>query len=476
MSDWNALLPPGVTPDLLLAEARAELALRRKRNRLLEYRPYEKQRAFHAAGLTKRERLLRAGNQQGKTFCGGAESAFHLTGRYPEWWEGRTWSRATRAWVGGKDAESVRDSVTNLLLGPPGDRGTGAIPFDAIEDIAPARGIRDGVDSVDVRHVSGEVSRLKFKSYDQGRQRWQAATLDWVWFDEEPDREVYSEGLSRTNATGGMVWMTFTPLLGMSDVVRRFYRQDHPDRADICMTIEDVAHISDEDRRKIIASYPEHEREARARGVPILGSGRVYPIARERIACDPIPIPRHWGTIAGIDFGWDHPTAAVRLAHDGESDTIYVTHAYCVREQTPVVHAGALRAWGDVPFAWPHDGLQHDKTSGDQLAQVYRNHGLRMLRDRATFEDGRGSGVEAGVMELLDRMLTGRLRVFAHLNDWFEEFELYHRRNGVLVKERDDLLDATRYAMMMLRHAQHAPPLGSTGPRRLAQFDPMADW
>jgi phage terminase large subunit-like protein len=40
-----------------------------------------------------------------------------------------------------------------------------------------------------------------------------------VWFDEEPPPDIYSEGLTRTNATGGITMITFTPLLGMSEVV-----------------------------------------------------------------------------------------------------------------------------------------------------------------------------------------------------------------------------------------------------------------
>jgi hypothetical protein len=96
--------------------------------------------------------------------------------------------------------------------------------------------------------------------------------------------------------------------------------------------------------------------------------------------------------------------------------------------------------------------LQHDKGSGEQLAKQYRDQGLAMLDERATFEDG-SNGVEAGVAEMFDRMQTGRWKVFAHLNDWFEEFRLYHRKDGLIVKVGDDLLSASRYAMMMRRHA-----------------------
>jgi hypothetical protein len=105
--------------------------------------------------------------------------------------------------------------------------------------------------------------------------------------------------------------------------------------------------------------------------------------------------------------------------------------------------------------------LQHDKGSGEALAQQYKNLGLLMLRDKATHapkqgepEGSGGNGVEAGVMDLLTRMQTGRFKVAAHLEDFFEEFRLYHRKDGKIVKEHDDVISAVRYAIMMLRFAK----------------------
>jgi phage terminase large subunit-like protein len=195
------------------------------RRRLFTYRPYAKQREFHAAGLIHRERLLMAGNQLGKTYSGAAEAAMHLTGRYPDWWEGRRWDRPVRAWVGSKTSEVTRDGAQRLLVGEPKEEdqwGTGLIPGDDLHDWSRRQGIPNALDNVVVKHVTGGRSSLGFKSYDQGRQKWQGETLDFVWFDEEPDEEIYTEGLTRTNATGGIAWLTFTPLLGMSDVVSKF--------------------------------------------------------------------------------------------------------------------------------------------------------------------------------------------------------------------------------------------------------------
>jgi len=220
------------------------------------------------------------------------------------------------------------------------------------------------------------------------------------------------------------------------------------------MTIDDAGHFSEAEKLEIISGYPEHEREARIRGVPSLGSGRVFPVSDEAISCEAFPIPMHWAQICALDFGWDHPTAAVKLAWDRDADIVYVTASYRRREATPVEHCASLKDWGVHWWAWPHDGLQRDKQSGKELRHAYEEHGLNMLATQAQFPDG-GNGVEAGVIAMLERMQTGRFKVFSHLEDWFDEFRLYHRKDGKIVKLRDDLLDATRYGMMCLRFAEH---------------------
>jgi hypothetical protein len=231
------------------------------------------------------------------------------------------------------------------------------------------------------------------------------------------------------------------------------------------MTIDDAEHYTPEQRASIIASYPSHERKARAQGIPILGSGRVFPIDEDDIKVRPFEIPEHWVQIGGLDFGWDHPTAAAKLAWDRDEDCIYVTNSYGLREATPIIHAAALKPWGEwLPWAWPHDGLQHDKGSGDAIAAQYEAQGLNMLPERATFEEG-GFGVEAGISDMLDRMISGRWKVFDHLEDWFAEFRLYHRKDGQIVKLNDDRLSASRYAMMMKRFAKTKPVKRPAKPR-----------
>lgn len=461
--DWVDKLSPE-EQKALLKEAQAELA----RFKLADYLPYPKQLTFHMAGAIPaiRERLLIAGNQLGKTWAGSFEAAMHLTGRYPEGWKGAVFDHPTTGWAASETSQGTRDTVQRLLLGPVGAWGTGAIPAEDILEIKrAAHGVTDAVETVLVRHISGGVSRVTFKTYDQGRARWQGETLDWVWFDEEPPEDIYTEGKTRTNATDGIVWVTFTPLKGMSEVVRRFLLERAPGTHVTTMTIYDAGHYTDAQRKAIIAGYPAHERDARARGIPTMGSGLIFPVSDDDIVCKPFAIPAFWPQIGGLDFGWDHPTAAAALSWDRDADIVYVTKCYRKAEAVPLIHAAALQPWGAwLPWAWPHDGLQHDKGSGEDLAKQYRKHKLKLLADKATNppakgekEGSGGNGVEAPVQEMLERMQTGRWKVFSNCEEWLEERRLYHRDEGKIVKESDDTISASRYAYMMLRHAKVRP-------------------
>jgi phage terminase large subunit-like protein len=448
-----------------------------------DYVPYEKQALFHALGATMRERMLSAGNQLGKTLSAGAEVAMHLTGRYPDWWQGKRFTRGNHGLAGSESGELTRKGIQRILFGRDAryNAGTGMIPKDCIQHLSWSRHVNDLIDTARIKFTAPDgtasVSTISLKAYEQGRGKWQADTVDWVWFDEEPPEDIYTEGITRTNVSFGPVIVTCTLLQGMTAIATRFWLElaKYPDAALVNMTIDDVDHYTPEQKAAIIASYPAHEREARTKGIPMLGSGRIFAVEEESIKVEPFAIPSYWPQIAGIDFGFDHPSAAARLAWDRDNDVVYVTACHRASQQTPVLFAAAVKPWGTwLPWAWPHDGLQHDKGSGLALAGQYRDQGLNMLPDKATHppadgeEEGTGgNGVEAGLLEMLDRMQTGRLKVFSNLHDWFEEFRMYHRKDGKIVKVKDDLISATRYGHMMLRHAIVKPKPTTSGMPRV---------
>ena len=445
------------------------LDYRKTYQQFFDFKPYPKQMEFLALGATKRERLLIAGNQNGKTHTGAYEAACHLTGLYPKGWQGRRFEKPTKGWVTGETSLVVRDVQQKKLCGEPGVDdlfGTGLIPKDLFVDKPSlARGVTDAYDTIQVRHVSGGISVARFKSYEQGRQKFQGEGIDWGWADEEPPEDVYAELLARTIATGGMVYVTFTPLKGRSSVVLRFLDEPSPDRAVVSMTIEDALHIPPEERAKIIAAFLPHEREARARGVPTMGSGRIFMAPEETIMEAPLEyIPAHWWKLWAIDFGIGHPFAAVLLLWDKDNDVIHVHHCIRIADALPIQHAAAMKPIGAaVPVAWPQDGTQR-RDDGKPLADHYKRNGLKMLPGHATWPDG-GISTEAGILEMDEREQSGRLKVAAHLSDYFEERRFYHRKNGEIVKVKDDLMSACRVGIMAKRFARQVLLGGSVAQR-----------
>jgi len=170
------------------------------------------------------ERAFMAANRVGKTWgAGGYETALHLTGRYPDWWEGRRFSGPVDWWAAGDTGETTRDIIQFCLLGSIDEIGTGLIPGkDIVGEPSKRRGVADAIDTVAVRHVSGGFSVLGFKSYDQGRKKFQGTAKHGVWLDEECPQDVYTECLLRLMTTDGLIMLTFTPLSGVSDVVLQF--------------------------------------------------------------------------------------------------------------------------------------------------------------------------------------------------------------------------------------------------------------
>jgi phage terminase large subunit-like protein len=448
----------GIPPDKLegvLANFESERQRRVAENKLASFRPYAKQLEFFAAGATYKERLLMAGNQVGKSTAAAIETAAHVTGLYPVWWTGYRFDHPVRAWACGETGEVLRETTQRLLLGESGAHGTGAIPKSALLEVTPARGLADLIDTIKVRHVSGGISTVALKSYFSGRERFQGATVDFVAMDEEPDEDIFTETLTRLNVTKGPLIMCFTPLRGISTVVKRYIMEPSPDRIVVGMTLDDAGHYDAEQKARIIAQYPEHERAARTKGVPTMGSGRVFTVDEEKLLVEPFKLPGHWPRLGAMDFGFFHNSAFVELWWDRDLDVVYLVRTLRMRQKTPLQHCEAVRGW-KLLWAWPHDGRNQTLAgAGVSLMQQYADGGLTMLGEHATFPDG-GNSVEAGIELMKDRMLGGRWKVFRGQNEaWLEEYRLLHRdKNGMLVKEGDDAIAASRYGLMMLRSAR----------------------
>ena len=220
---------------------------RRARNRIADYFPdegpvrrelYPKHLRFFAAGgrhkpmppdcppecdgSPHRERCFMAANRVGKSDAGAYETTLHLTGNYPHWWEGKRFSRPIKAWAAGDTNKTVREVLQEKLYGKISNPGTGMIPGVLIIHRTTKQGIAESIDTIYVKHVSGGMSSVTFKSYQEGRESFQGSAIDFAWADEEPSEPIYAEILIRTMTTDGAVIVTFTPLQGLSAVVLSF--------------------------------------------------------------------------------------------------------------------------------------------------------------------------------------------------------------------------------------------------------------
>jgi len=435
---------------------------------------YPWQREFAAATADHHESCLCAANQIGKTFTGTTIDAMHLLGDYPDDWVGHRFDFPPLVWGLGYSMEKTRDLLQAALFGKylGGSWEGGLIPADRIVDWESATGTPNAMRTVRVKHKHG-ISKLQLWSYAQGHHALMGDVVDWFHVDEEPrDQQIRPQLLTRTingdQGRGGRGIYTFTPENGRTELVCKFMDDPTPDQFFMMRGWDDAPHMDPEKRERLLGMYPAHQRDMRSKGVPMLGHGRIFDLGDEYLTCEAFVIPDHWYVIDGLDFGWDHPQAHVKLVEDRDSGTFYVTHAWRASKQSANNAWGAVKAWADgVPTAWPHDGLQHEKGRDDAVQQRkhYVDAGFKMLAEHATWPEG-GNSVESGIYDINGLMTTGKFKVFAGLHEVLEEIRQYHRSDtGKIVKIRDDLIDAIRYAYMMRRFAIRVGGVGKTKAR-----------
>ena len=347
--------------------------------------------------------------------AGAYITACHLTGLYPDWWVGHKYKEPIYAWAAGVSNDTTRDICQTELFGLAEDVemwGSGMVPKECcpLSGATRRRGTTGNTyDSVMVQHHDPEtgepngMSRIGFKSYEMGEEKFYGRPVDWIWLDEQPPSNIYTQCITRTVATNGRVLMTFTPEAGATPVVHQFMHDIQKGQFLLQASWDDAPHLDEATKQQLLAQYPPHERELRSKGIPVLGSGLVFPIPSDKLEVEGFDIPDSWPRVAAIDFGWDHPTAVVWIAYDREADTLYVYDTYARSKETAIIHAAAIKERPHyIPIVWPKDGLQSDKGSGVSLADQYRQQGLNMtanwFTNPPTAQNPKGDfSVEAGV-------------------------------------------------------------------------------
>ena len=449
------------------------------KKQFLFYTPNPKQENFHAAGDEAIERLFLAGNRTGKTYCGCIEDAIHLTGYYPDWWIGHKFNHSIIAWVASENYEITRNVLQRMLIGSYSEEGEftdGLIHSNLILKKATLAGVSGAIDYVQVKHKSGGISTLYFKSYKQGREKFQGARCHLIHLDEEPPKDIYTEcnmRLADVDGKGqGRLILTMTPLNGYTDMMSYFleYRLTK-EKAEEAQTIEDLQqddtvirnepelvfkgkyyihaswddnpHLSDATKKQLRSSLKPYELEAREKGIPCIGTGLVYQVAESEFLIDPIDIKSHWACVFGMDVGFFAPTAVVFLAHDKDNDLLYLYKEYSVAEKTAAQHASSLFNMGCdwIPGICDPAVNQGSQRDGERLIDDYAKAGIRLNKGKYA--------KELAVDKVLERIRTGRFKVFSNCVKFMDEWRGYSRDDeGKIMKGRDHLMNALEFAIL----------------------------
>jgi hypothetical protein len=230
--------------------------------------------------------------------------------------------------------------------------------------------------------------------------------------------------------------------------------QINESKATIMIGWDDVPHLDEETKAELLRGTPPHLREARSKGIPSLGAGAIYPVPEEDIKVSPFRIPPYWPKAYALDVGWNR-TAALWGALDRDTDTWYLYSEHYRGQAEPSVHAQAIKARGDWIYGCIDPAARgRAQDDGRKLMSMYTSEGLKL----ALANNAR----EAGILQTLQRLSTGRLKVFSTLSNWFKEYRIYRRdENGKVVKKNDHLMDDTRYLVMSGQGIAKTEPVGT---------------
>lgn len=409
---------------------------------------YPKHFEFFSNGLTASQRALIAANRIGKTEAASFEITCHAINWYPSWWTGRRYKTGQDIliWAAGDTNKTIRDILQVKLLGSTQltKAGTGIIPKKYIQSITRGGGVAELVDTIFINRIGGGTTQIQLKSYLGGRETFQGTEVDIIWLDEEPPQEVYVECLLRTLTNKGQIIMTFTPLRGMTPLISDFLKASEEQSEDVKITLatwDDVPHLEEKEKAKLLASIPEFQRDARTKGIPQLGSGAIYRVNLDDILVDNFEIPAHWKKCYALDVGWNI-TAAVWGAINPDNDCLYIYDEMYVKQKQPYEYARQIKDRGDwiegVIDSASNNSNQHD---GTKIFDLLVGEGLKL-----TFPD---KAVEAGIYKVWEALTNGKIKVFKSCKNLQDEYKLYRRdEKGRVVKEKDHIMDALRYLVM----------------------------
>lgn len=453
-------------------------------NRAEFFKPYGYQKENFIDGKNRLHRYLSAGNRVGKTYCGSMEFSYHLTGRYPDWWEGNRIQGSGKVyWCIGFNLKMVREIQQKALLGTDNigqieEIGSGSIPRDCIE----MKGIiKDGarVETIYIRHTDGGTNTLCFFGATdpdalQGRE------VVGCWIDEEPlySERIWNQLQARiANAQGigkdGFIIITATPEQGETWLYRKFRDGTSKDLSFRNVTWLDVperftpAYI--ERKAKTLSA---HEIDLRLKGIPAIGKGAVFKLDEDAVTYDPdtLLIQPHWSTVWGSDWGDVTDATVLILSHrDTDNDIIYIHDCIWLgnegeaRDAEAVARVLRMHPNCGAPIVIPSDESAKAKSSETQ-GKILQRLGFNVhvdpffnpqdsqlsVKRMGLAKAERYNDIERGLIEMRYLFANGKLKINKHLWQLLREMRSYSysltSSNGYAGE--DHCIDAARYSVM----------------------------
>lgn len=454
---------------------RDKLAADMQFNTLKWFRPFKYQVKFFETGKQSTRRGLIAANRSGKTIASVYETAYHLTGRYPDGWKGKVWDKPIIAMATGESWEQVAKALQSKLLGCDDIKqsyklGTGAIPRETIDE----KSIRsDGANvlSIEVWHKSGGKSKLYFSNYTQQVRNLQGYELDLVVLDEQPPDEIFSELVTRTAARNGQVICSFTPLKGMSGLVRKFW-DNVEGYSHVRVTWDDVPYENEwgepfftkTEREQLARDFMPWERECRMNGIPLIGKGVVFPLldwpiykATEYDLKNDEKMER----LISFDLGIKNdPTVISFFFRDPINEIIYLHRQITIpKGETPdeYVHYLMDRETKGVPIALPHDAAIAGKytLSEQSVREVLEDdYGLNCIPGailNPVNSDGKVTNHKAyGINIMRLGMERGTFKINESCKAFLDEARNYAIDDAGRFSDPDDHIDSARIGILAL--------------------------
>ena len=441
----------------------------RKYNKINYFQPYPFQKRFYDLGKDQPVRALIAANRCGKTYSAAMELSYHATGNYPDWWEGRVFDRPVTIVAAGVTSHQVKRVLQKEFIGTiHRDRkeeiGTGSLPRHTI-DMKRSVGGRDGLlPEIAVRHKDGGYSTIILYAYAQDVESMMGFTADIVYVDEQDKNKfdlIFSELVKRISSVNGLAMATFTPLAGVTHIVRQFWDPTGEFHKGLVNAgWDDIEHLTEDVKEQMLAATPPHLRDAVSKGIPVLGSGAVYNIGEGDLMYDDVEIKDDWPRIAAMDVGFTNdPTAGVFVAKDLSTGIYYVYDEFYGESGKP--HAefiGPLFSKGcaNIPIIYDSAAVSKTGKVGEGVRDLWQEHGLNVLqksfRNPKWLSEGTSSYKDkaVGIQRVFELMSSGKLKIHARTcpNVW-REFRAYsYDDKGVPVDKDDHWMDALRYAIL----------------------------